>query len=220
MGTRNTRCRAWPVYSWVICSSMACLLFGSAPNSGRGGFANLEIDGAVLDLNHGVVVELAVEGMEVVVGGAGAVVVGVLPVHVVVVDEAAIEEQAAMGLERARHHVGRIGMRAPVGGRAHTAFGIGLQDQTAQIGNGAVELVSLGLPPRGYAGIERIESIEPANCLGAAEIHRQRDANAPGAKRRGDARHCGMKSAARTRGSAFTLLMEQPLMPSEASRRA
>ena len=165
------------------------LAFRQRAEQGRDGFPHLEIDGTVLDLNQGVVVELAVEGMEVVVGGAGAVVVGVLPVHVVVVHEAAIEEQATVGLERARHHVGRIRMRAPVGRRAHAAFGIGLQDQTAQIGNGAVELLSLGLPPRGYARIERIESIETANRLGAAEIHRQRDANAPGAKRRGNARH-------------------------------
>ena len=62
----------------------------------RDGLAHLEIDGAVLDLDDDVVVELAVERMEVVVGGAGAVVLGIAPVEVVVVDEGAIEDDAAV----------------------------------------------------------------------------------------------------------------------------
>ncbi len=43
---------------------------------GRSGFAHLEIDGAVFDLHDHVVIELAVEVVEIVVGGAGAVVLG------------------------------------------------------------------------------------------------------------------------------------------------
>ena len=58
----------------------------------RRGFAHLEIDGAVLDLHDHVVVELAVQRLEIVVGGAGAVVLRIVPIHVMVVDEAAIED--------------------------------------------------------------------------------------------------------------------------------
>ena len=91
-------------------------------------FAHLEIDRAVLDLDDDVGVELAVERLEIVVGGAGAVVLQIAPVHVVVVDEAAVEEQAAVRREGARDHVGGVGVRAAVGGRPDAAFGIGFQD--------------------------------------------------------------------------------------------
>src|ERR1035441_3966575 len=65
---------------------------------GRRGLAHLKIDGAVFDLHDDVVVELAVEGLEVVVGRAAAVVLGVGPVGVVVVDEATVKKQTAVGL--------------------------------------------------------------------------------------------------------------------------
>ena len=42
----------------------------------RNGFPRLEIDWAVFDLNDDVVFELAVERMEIVVGGLGAIVFG------------------------------------------------------------------------------------------------------------------------------------------------
>ena len=37
IGTRKTVWRPWPKYSWVICSSIASLVFFSAPNSGDAG---------------------------------------------------------------------------------------------------------------------------------------------------------------------------------------
>ena len=100
--------RCCPVYSCVTCSSMAWLVWWSAAKRGRHGLADLEVDGAVLDLDDYIGLELAVEGAEVVVAGAGAVGLEVVPVEVIVVDEAAIKHDAAMRLERAGHGVCRL----------------------------------------------------------------------------------------------------------------
>ena len=136
-----------------------------------------------------------------------------------VVDEAAIEDQAAVRLERAGDHVGGVGVGAVVGGGADAAFGIGLHDDAAEVGDGGVEFVESGFPPGGDAWVERIEGVEAADGLWAAEVDGDHGLHAPGAKGVGDRAICGMNSGVRMRRSALTLLMEQPLMPSEASRR-
>ncbi len=64
----------------------------------RGWFAHLKIDGAVLDLHHHVRFEFSIQRPEIVVGGASAVILRIPPVHVVVVNEAPVEEQAAVRL--------------------------------------------------------------------------------------------------------------------------
>ncbi len=73
---------------------MAWLVFFQRAEQRRSGLAHLEINGAVLDLDDRVVVELAIQRLEVVIGGAGAVVLRIVPIHVMVVDEAAIEDAA------------------------------------------------------------------------------------------------------------------------------
>jgi hypothetical protein len=163
-------------------------LFKLAKQRGRG-LAHLEIDGAVLDLDDDVVVEFAVELLEIVISRAGPIVLGVAPVHVVVVDKAAVKEKTAVRLERASHRVGGIRVRSSVGRRAHTALGIRLQNEAGQVGNGAVDLVGFRFPPRGHARVERVEGIQTAHGLGDSEIHRQRHLDAPGTESRGDARH-------------------------------
>ena len=80
----------------------------------RGGLADLEVDRAVLDLDDDVVFEQAVELVEVVVGGAGRGRSSGCASPCVVVDEAAIEEDAAVRLEGAGDDVGGVGMRAAV----------------------------------------------------------------------------------------------------------
>src|SRR5580693_1462382 len=75
----------------------------------RDRLANLEVDGAFLGLDDDVGQELAVEGMKDVVGGAGAVGFGIVPVEVVVVDESAIEDDAAVGRERGGEGVVGVG---------------------------------------------------------------------------------------------------------------
>ncbi len=92
-----------------------------------------------------------------------------------------------MRLERARHHVGGVGVRASVSGGSHAAFRIGLQDEAAEIGDGPVNRIRRRLPPRRYASVGRIESVETADGLRAAEIDGDRHAHAPGPKGVGDA---------------------------------
>ena len=86
MGTRK-RCRCWPVYSWVICSSIASFVCLQPAEQRRNRLAHLKIDRAVLDLDNHVVVELAIERMEIVISRAGAVVFQVRPVQMMVVDK-------------------------------------------------------------------------------------------------------------------------------------
>ena len=109
--------------------------FRESAEQRRGGLADLEVDRAVLDLDDDVVEELAVERVEVVVGGLGAVVLGILPIHFVVVDEAAIEQDAAVRLEGLGDDVGGVGVGAAVFGRAEPAFGVGLEHEAAEVGD-------------------------------------------------------------------------------------
>ena len=84
--------------------------------------AHLEIDRAVLDLDDDVVFEQPVELVEVVVRGGRAVVLEIPPVHLVVVDEPAIEQHAAVRLECPGDRVGGVGGRAAVFGRARAGL--------------------------------------------------------------------------------------------------
>ena len=61
----------------MICNSMAWFVFCRPAEQRRRRLAHLEINGAMLDLNDYVVVELAVERMEIIVGGLGAIVLQV-----------------------------------------------------------------------------------------------------------------------------------------------
>ena len=148
--------------------------------------AHLEVDRPVLDLDDDVVVEAAVEADEVVVGGARAIVLQVAPVHLVVVDEPAIEEHAAVRLERPRDDVGRIGMGPLVGGGADPPFRIRLEHDAAEIRHGAIDLVDLRLPPLDHTRIERIVGRELADLLRAGEIDRDGDLHAPRPQHVGD----------------------------------
>ena len=62
-------------------------------------FADLEINRPILDLNDRVVFEGAVEGMKIIVGGPRPIVFQVTPIQMVVVDEGAIEDDAAVRLQ-------------------------------------------------------------------------------------------------------------------------
>src|SRR5262245_54311669 len=63
--------------------------FLQSAEQGGSGFAGLKVDGAVLDLNDDVVVELAVERMKNVVSGFGPIVFKIAPIEMMVVDESA-----------------------------------------------------------------------------------------------------------------------------------
>ncbi len=165
----------------------------------RDGFADLEVDGAVLDLDDDVRFELAVEGVEVVVAGAGAVGFEVVVVEVIVVDEAAVEDDAAVRFEGAGYGVGGLGGGAVILRGADAAFGVGLDDEAGEVGDGFVDLVDFGLPPGDDGGVDGVEGGEMADDLWAGEIDGERDADAPGTKLVGDAReledHLGLEGA-------------------------
>ncbi len=137
---------------------------------GRDGLARLEVDGAFLGLDDDVGRELAIEGMEDVVGGAGAVGLGVAPVGVMVVDEGAVEDDAAVGSERGGEGVGGVGGRAAKAGGAGLAFGVGLDGEAGEVGDERVDLVDLGGPPGFHGGVEGIVGGEAADLLRAGDI--------------------------------------------------
>ena len=153
----------------------------------RDGLLSLEIDGAFLGLDNDVGGEFAVEGMEDVVGGAGAVGFGVAPVEVVVVDEGAVKDDAAVGREGGGEGVGGVGGGAAVAGRAGLAFGVGLDGEAGEVGDEGVDLVGLGSPPGLNVGVERVVGGEAADFLGAGDVDAHGEADAPGAHGVGDA---------------------------------
>ena len=91
-----------------------------------------------------------------VVGGAGAVGLGVAPVEVVVVDEGAVEHDAAVGFESGGEGVGGVGRGAAVAGGAGLALGVRLDGEAGEIGNERVNLVDLGGPPGADCRVERV----------------------------------------------------------------
>src|SRR5215472_578664 len=88
-----------------------------AAKQGRCRLAYLEVDGPILDLNDDVVVKLSIERMEIVIGGLGAVIFLLPPVKMVVVNKGAIENDAAMRLERPGDGIRGVRRRAVVRGR-------------------------------------------------------------------------------------------------------
>ena len=131
--------------------------FLESGEKGGNRLAHLEIDGAIFNLDDHVVVELAVERMKNIVGGAGAIVFQVGPIKVMVVNKRTVEEHAAVRFERAGNHIGSIGGSTARGGGAGAAFGIGFYDKTAEVRNQAVNLVGFRAPKFGDLRIERIE---------------------------------------------------------------
>ena len=167
--------------------------FFEAAEEWRDRLARLKIDRAVFDLDDDVVVELAVERMKIVVGGARAIVFRIAPVEMMVVDEGAIEDEAAVRFESAGDDVGGVGGRAMIGRRAEAAFGIGFDDYAAEVGDFCVDLVEAIAPPFRDGGIERIECVEAADAHRAADIDGDRELYAPGAENVGDAHELRQK---------------------------
>ena len=139
----------------------------------RDGLADLEVDGAVFDLDDDVGFELAVEGVEVVVAGAGAVGFQVGPVEVMVVNKAAVHHDAVVRRECAGEDIGGLGGCTAILRGAGAAFGVGLDDEAGEVGNESVDLVDLLLPPGGDGGIDGIEGGEAADDLWAGEVDRE-----------------------------------------------
>ena len=139
-------------------------------------------------MHDGVVVELAVERMEIVIRCLGTIIFQVAPVQVVVVDEGAIKHDSPMRLERARDHVSRVGVGAPVGGGPRASLGISFDDHACEVGNHAIDLVDLFSPPRRDLGIEWIECLQASDHLGTAQVHGDGQRHSPWTERIRNAR--------------------------------
>ena len=106
------------------------------------GLADLEVDGTVFDLDDHVAVEFAVEGVEVVIAGARAIGLEVIPVEMIVVDEAAVEHHAPVRLaERGRPYL-RPARGCGHTSKGHAAFRIRLDDKAGKVRNDAVNLIT------------------------------------------------------------------------------
>src|SRR5258708_25182400 len=134
-----------------------------SPEQRRGRLAHLEVDRPVFYLQYNVVVELAVQSLKIVVRRRGPVVLRIAPVHVVVIHEAAIEDDASMRLERPRNYIRRIGMGAFVERRPEPSLRIRLEHEAAEVGNRGVDLVNRLRPPIRNRGFERVERRETAH---------------------------------------------------------
>src|ERR1700694_499433 len=140
------------------------------PKEWRNRFADLKVNGPMLDLNDDVVVELAIEGMEYIVGSFRAVTLRILPVEVMVVYKRPIENDAPVGFEGACNHIGGARRRPAVGGRSGPAFGIRLDNKSAEVRNPPVNRVHFLAPPLDETRVKRIKRIQPSTYLGAAQI--------------------------------------------------
>ena len=140
----------------------------------------LEIDRTVLDLHQNVVVEHPIQLVKIVPGRTGAIVLQIAPIHVVVVDESAVKQETAMRLQRAGNQVSGVGVGSAIGRRSHAPFGIGFQYEAAKIRDGRIHFIHFLFPPYDDFRVKRIEGVQSADLLRAAEIHRDGHANAPG----------------------------------------
>src|SRR5262249_25747569 len=134
----------------------------------------------MFDLENDVVEELPVELLEVVVGCGRPVVFEVAPVHVMVIHETSVENDAAMFSEGPRYDIRSVGVAAVISGGAQPPFRVGLGNEAPEIGNRAVNSVDRFLPEIGDTRVQRIESIESANLSRAAEFDRYEEPDAPG----------------------------------------
>ena len=145
-------------------------------------FPRLEVDGAFLDLDDDVRLELPVVADEVVDAGTGPVGLRVVPLEVIVVDEAAVEDHPVVWRKGAGEHVRGIGWGAAVLRGAFSALGVRLDCEAAKVGHKGVDFFDLGLPPGDHGGVKGVEGWQTADCLWTGEIDRQREFDAPGAE--------------------------------------
>src|SRR6187397_2764153 len=141
------------------------------------GFAWLKVDGAVLHLYEDVRRELAIERNELVVGLFGTIVR-----RLVRIDECTPDDDAAMWRQRPGEHVRAVGVGTLIVLRSGLAFGIRLDEETAEVGNVAVDLVDLGFPPLTHGRIERVGGLQSTELDGRAEPRGEIDAHAIGSQ--------------------------------------
>ncbi len=129
--------------------------------------ARHEVDGAVLDLDEDVRLELPVELRELDVGTLGAVWIDVF-----VVDERPPDDVAAVCGDGVGETIRAFRVIAAVVLGTGLAFRICLDEESAEIRNQLVDLAGLGLPPRDDARVERICRLQAANPHRRREVCR------------------------------------------------
>ena len=152
---------------------------------GAEGLARLEVDGAVLDLDDHVVGEFAVQRQEFFYGLVGPVGAGGA------VDEGAPHHDAAIGSEGFTEHVGAVRVGTAVVLRSGLAFGVGLDQEAAEVGDGGVDLGRLVLPPFADLRVQRIAALQPAQGDGGGPFDGEIGLDAVFTQDRGDLRHAG-----------------------------
>src|SRR5580692_8449809 len=150
------------------------ICFLEAAEERRHRLPHLEVNRSMFDLDDHVVVELAVERMEVVVRRACTIVFRISPIEMVVVDKRTIEDDAVMRRKGAGNYVGGIGRRPAIGRGTEAALRIRLDDNAGKIRNQSVNVVKLSSPPFANARICRIERVQTPDHLWTAEVDRDR----------------------------------------------
>src|SRR5580658_10153262 len=121
----------------------------------------------MLDLNHHVAIKRAIERAEVVIAGASAIGLEVIPVKMIVVDKAAVEDHSAMRPERTGNRVCSLRWSAAVFRGPNPPFGIRLDGETGKVGDDFVNLIRFLPPPRGDRRVDWIEGVQMPHHLRA-----------------------------------------------------
>ena len=169
----------------MICSSSISGVLRHRAEQRVERLARLEVDRAVLDLDDDVVAELCRRAARTPCTPAWRG----LGRRLAPVDERAPDDDAAVRRQRVGQHVGAVGMGAAVVLRPGLAFGVGLDQEAAEVGD------EVGRSRRAFArhqaatvGIERVGGREPAELHGRAEARREIDADAAGPEDVGERR--------------------------------
>ena len=94
------------------------------------------------------------------IGGHGAVSDLIAPVLLTVIDEAAPDKLAAMGLQGAGEHIRTLGVVTAIGEGAGPMLTVCLDEEASQIGDGRINHLALLIPPGLHALIQRIGGVD------------------------------------------------------------
>src|SRR5580658_1489784 len=114
----------------------------------------------MLDLNHHVAIKRAIQRAEVVIAGARAIGLQVIPVKMIVVDKAAVEDHSTMRPERTRNRVCSLRRSAAVFRGPNPPFGIRLDSEAGKVGDDFVNLIRFLPPPQGDRRVGWIEGMQ------------------------------------------------------------
>src|SRR5258705_9843136 len=121
----------------------------------------LKVDGPILHLQEHIRRELAVEGLEIVIGSRSPIVT-----RLGVIDEGPPDHYAVMRGQSRGQHVGAINMVAIVGTRPRLALAVSLNEKATKVGDEFIDLIRLLLPPRCDFRVERISSLQATQFHG------------------------------------------------------